>query len=44
MGMSDKNSGESSPGRLHRLVLLSDGVFAIGGFSHCRLRAAEAAA
>ena len=29
MGMSDKNSGESSPGHLHRLVLFSDAVFAI---------------
>ena len=27
--MSDTNSGESSPGHLHRLVLFSDAVFAI---------------
>lgn len=27
--MSDKNSGDSSPGHLHRLVLFSDAVFAI---------------
>jgi len=27
--MSDKNSGDSTPGHLHRLVLFSDAVFAI---------------
>lgn len=29
MGMSDRNSGDSTPGHLHRLVLFSDAVFAI---------------